>query len=112
MAFRRGTGREILRPSSEVPNAFDADETGRESSTLTHAATVEPALAQHTHGVLTLFDSDTNDPRDCKRTRLAIDSNGLVTVYSGKVELELEYVPRSPNSWPARSTSRSIGSRW
>src|SRR5688572_5862606 len=77
--FNQGVGVMASRRSADVPTSGDA--------LLAHAATVMPARARNTGDAHSMADPDSDDSETSIDKWLTIDADGLVTVYSGKVEL-------------------------
>lgn len=86
MASRRGARQQMPQTASGPESECGADlPTG--DALLGHAATVMPAPARNIGDAHSMADPDSDDSENSIDNWLTIDADGLVTVYSGKVEL-------------------------
>ena len=87
MPSRRGARHHMLRTSSGTEGGRGANLPTSGDALLAHAATVMPARARNTGDAHSMGDPDSDDSENSIDNWIAIDAAGLVTVYSGKVEL-------------------------
>jgi nicotinate dehydrogenase subunit B len=85
-ALRRGARQQMSQTASGPESECGADLPPREAL-LGHMATAMPAPARNVGDAHSMADPDSDDSENSIDNRLTIDADGLVTVYSGKVEL-------------------------
>src|SRR3954454_22890949 len=86
MASRRGARQQMSQTASGSESECGADLPTTDAF-LGHAAIVMPAPARNIGAAHSMADPDSDDSENAIDKWLTIDADGLVTVYSGKVEL-------------------------
>src|SRR5215207_11095198 len=87
MPSRRGARQHMPQNPSGPEGERGADLPTSGDALLAHAATVVPARARNISNAHSMAELDSDDSEKSIANRLRIGADGLVTVYSGKVEL-------------------------